>query len=219
MSDNWIRKATYVAMCAAVLGAVADLLLLYNPNGGYFDNTYMFLLDISQTRLMAGHFLGIFAIPLEMLGLFQVYRALKPAGTKLAWAVMICTLYLGFPGVVYHGTVAFTGAYLKLMQQAPANFEQMADLWPQVRLLSDVLAAALPAGFFVLSGLLLYTILKKPTLYPRWMAAFTPITFYVIFFLAFFIVKPVGAVLIPAGFNLSFLGFFAVSIYAEGKQT
>ncbi len=178
-------------------------------------NDYQFMLVLDPTRVMVGHFLGIFFIPLEMLGLFQVYRALKPAGGKLSWAIVIAALYLGFPGVVYHASVAFTAAFLRTMTDNPAIDLQQS--WEYVRLLSDLLAAVLPVGFIVMSGLLIYTILKKPTLYPRWMAACTPLTFYALCILAYLLVPAVGTILAPAGFNLSFFCFFAISLWAEGK--
>lgn len=212
-TTNWPRIATYVALVAALLGAVADVLLLYNPAGGYELNDYVFTLDIPPTRMLIGHYLGIFFIPLEMLGLFQVYRALKPAGPTLSWGVIISALYLGFPGVVYHATVGFTASFLRSATNNPAV--DMQATWEYVRLLSDPLAAVLPVGFFIMSGLLIYTILKQPTLYPRWMAACTPLTFYLLCVLAYLVVPSVGTILAPAGFNLSFFFFFAISLWAE----
>ena len=52
-----------------------------------------------------GHYLGLFAIPLEAAGLFLVYRALLPAGKRLALGAALAGLYLIYPGVAYHGTV------------------------------------------------------------------------------------------------------------------
>lgn len=212
---NWIRIATYIALISAMLGAVADVLLLYNPAGGYElqgDLKYAFLLDLDANRVMIGHFLGIFFIPLEMLGLFQVHRALKPAGAY-AWAIVISALYLGFPGVVYHATVAFSKAFIDVKAANPQL--AMEESWNHVIMLSDPLAAVLPIGFIIMSALLIYTILKQPTKYPKWMAACTPLTFYVICILAYLVVPGIGNVLAPAGFNLSFMLFFIFSLKAE----
>lgn len=210
-TKDWPRIATYIALTAALIGATADVLLLYNPAGGYENNDYRFLLDIAPNRILIGHFLGIFFIPLEMLGLFQVYRALKPAGKPLAWTVVISALYLGFPGVVYHGSVSYVGALLRGVQENPG----LAGEWEYTRLLVDPLAAVLPLGFVVMTVVLIYTILKKPTNYARWMAWCTPLSFYVLFLVSYLVVPAVGSVLIPAGFNLAFFFFFLFSLKAE----
>ena len=210
---DWPRIATYIALSAALLGAIADVLLLYNPAGGYENNDYLFLLDIEPNRILLGHYLGIFFIPLEMMGLFQVYRALKPAGKSLSWAVVISALYLGFPGVVYHGSVGYVGAMLRSVQENPI----LADEWLYTRLLVDPLAAILPVGFVVMTVILIYTILKKPTNYKRWMAWCTPLSFYVLFLVSYLMIPPLGALLIPAGFNLAFFFFFLFSLKAEKK--
>lgn len=212
---DMIRVATYIALAAALLGAVADVLLLYNPNGGYEMDDYRFMLDLAPTRILIGHFLGIVFIPLEMLGLFQVYRALKPAGEGWAWAIVVSALYLGFPGVVYHGTVASTSSVLRLMEQAP---ELVKPEWDFIRLQVDPLAAALPIGFVIMTIILTYVILKKPTLYPKWMAWCNPLTFYALFLICYLIIPPLGSLLIPAGFNLAFFFFFLFSLIAEGKN-
>lgn len=212
---DMVRIATYIALIAALLGATADVLLLYNPKGGYEADDYRFLLDLCKYRMLTGHFLGIIFIPLEMLGLFQVYRALKPAGGYWAWAIVICALYLGFPGVVYHGTVVSTGSVLRLMEQAPTI---VAPEWDYIRMQVDPLAVALPLGFVIMTIILTYVILTKPTLYPKWMAWCNPLTFYVLFLVSYLIVPAVGSFLIPAGFNLAFFFFFMFSLIAEKKQ-
>ncbi len=207
---DYPRLAAKIAIAAAFMGAVADVLLLYSPNGGYETGDYQFLKDIDTNRIVVGHYLGLLFIPLEMLGLFHIYRCLKPAGGWLPWAVVVGALFIGYPGVAYHGMVAFIHT---LVNQGTAD----AALSEHLRLLSEPVGGALAVGGGVVAVLFAYTVLKKPTLYPRWMAFANPGTFYIVFALSYLIVPPVGNVLLPAAFNLSFMLFFACSLVAERK--
>jgi ABC-type Fe3+-siderophore transport system permease subunit len=208
---DYPRLAAKIAIAAALLGAIADVLLLYSPNGGYEVGDYAFLKDISTNRIVVGHYLGIFFIPLEMLGLFHIYRCLSPAGGWQPWAVVIGALFVGYPGVAYHGMVAFIHT---LVNQGTTD----AALIEHLRLLSEPVGGALAVGGLAVAGLFAYIVLKKNTFYPKWMAWCNPGTFYILFALSYLVIPPVGNVLLPAAFNLSFLLFFSCSLLAERKN-
>lgn len=209
-TTDYPRLAAKLAIAAALLGAVADVLLLYSPNGGYETGDYAFLADIDTTRIVLGHYLGIFFIPLEMLGLFHVYRCIRPAGPKLAWAVVLGALFIGYPGVAYHGMVAFIHTLV-------ANGLANEALLEHMRLLSEPAGGALAVGGGVVAALFLYTVLKRETRYAKWMAYTNPGTFYVLFAISYLVLPVVGNVLLPAGFNLAFACFFACSLVAERR--
>jgi hypothetical protein len=211
-TTDYPRLVAKLAIVAAFLGTVADLLLLYSPTGGYEVGDYQFLQGISANRIMIGHYLGIFFIPLEMLGLFQVYRCLKPAGGWMPWAVVIGALFIGYPGIAYHGMVAFIH---QMIQQGTLD----AAALERVRLLSEPVGAALAVGGGIVAGIMVYLILKKETLYPKWMVWCNPGAFYVLFAVCYLVIPVVGNFLIPAGFNLAFLLFFGCSLVAEKRVT
>lgn len=216
MSDNTTKLLLYIAMLAALIGATADVLLLYNPAGGYEDQTYLFMLDISPDRLMWGHYLGIFFIPLELLGLFHVYKALKPANSKWLYVLFFFSIYSVFPGVVYHGTCAMTATVMKMNAVTPLPaFEEV--IWSYWKNLFEPLGLMLALGLLAISILLAYIILKKETNYNKWMAFCSPLTFYLIFLLFYLAIPSIGNFLIPAGFNLAFFFFFACSLWAVKK--
>lgn len=211
-----VLYATYVALFASLAAALADVLLLYSPNGGYEAKDMGFLLNIPANRMMLGHFLGIFCIPLSMLGLLHVFHCIKPAGKYLPYVVCFGAVYLGYPGVMYHGSVAYTAAFLQL-----ANHGDVAAMGmvPHIRLLADPVAAFMPVAFIIVSLLFAYTVWNRETLYPRWMAFCNPFTFYLLCIVAYLTVPPIGNLLAPAGFNLSFFLFFICSLWAEGSAT
>lgn len=210
-TTDYPRLAAKIAIVAALLGAVADVLLLYSPNGGYETGDYQFLLYITTERIIIGHYIGLFFIPLAMLGLFQVYRSLKPAGGAWPWIIVLGALFIGYPGVAYHGMVAFIHT---LVSQGTAD----EALLEHMRLLSEPVGGVLALGGGIVSVLFLYIVLKKDTRYPKWMAFANPGVFYLIIALSYLLVPPVGNVLLPAAFNLSFMLFFACSLAAERKE-
>jgi hypothetical protein len=211
-----VYTLAYVAIIAAFIGAVADVLLLYNPAGGYEKGDYFFLLPISEGRLLAGHYLGIFFIPISMLGLLHVYHSLKPGGITLAAIICLAAVYLGFPGVVYHGAVGPMAWFIHhsrtIMPPSPDSVP------PVVHAYVDALAVALPLGFAIVSGLFTFMVWKRPTRYNKWMLFCNPATFYIVIIITYLVIPPVGNVLAPAGFNLSFMLFFICSLRAERQQ-
>jgi len=72
-----------LGIAGAVLGAAADVLLLYIPDADLLDRSYTFLTEIPYKGLIWGHFLGIFAIPLTLAGYRMVCHALEPMGGGL----------------------------------------------------------------------------------------------------------------------------------------
>lgn len=216
--DNRIKLACIIALIAALVGAVADVLLLYNPAGGYETGDYSFLLTISDTRLLAGSFLGVFFIPFEILGLVHIYKAIKPAG-KIIYPIIFLGVYAVFPGVAYHGTVGLTATFVKFSEQLPDTYKAFSvERLEYIKSLFEPLGLALFVAFAIVSLLFAYVVVFKKTHYRSWMALFNPLAIYVVFVLLYLVYKPLGAILVPAGFNLAFFFFFLCSILAVKKK-
>lgn len=209
-----------IAMGAALLGALADVLLLYNPQGGYEAGNYLFLQDIGSQRLLWGHYIGILIIPLEALGLWFIYEGIKPAGKNIGLAVLVIGVYVIFPGVAYHTTVIFTAHFLKLKQELPeessAHLQELIPLWKSF---SEPLAAVLFTGFAVASLLLVWVLVQKRTDFAKWLAWWNPLTFYAVFLILYLVLPAVGTLLVPAGFNLAFFLFFVCAKKARLYQS
>lgn len=209
----------WIAMGAALSGALADVLLLYHPEGGYGAGNYLFLQEIASQRLLWGHYIGIFAIPLEGLGLWFIYEGIKPAGKAIALGVLLFGLYILFPGVVFHATLIFTAHMLKLQQQLPEDsLTHIQDIMPLWLSFSEPLAIVLFAGFVIASLLLAWIITTKPTDFAKWLALCNPLTFYSVFVILYFLFPAVGTLLVPAGFNLAFFLFFLCAKKARMDQ-
>ena len=189
-------------MGAALLSSVADLLLLYHPEGGFLDPIPTFYGDISSSRMIWGHFLGIFFIPLELMGFLLVYKGLKPAGARKAKALAALAIYSTFPGVAYHGTCAMMGHMIQNGGQA--------ELVSSFRILADPLAVAFILGFLILSIIISVVVGRGKSLFPRWVAFFNPVSIYLVFFACWFLVPVIGRFLLPAGFNLAMFIFLTL---------
>lgn len=199
-----------IGMAAALISSVADVLLLYNPAGGFFDPVPHFYEGIPAGRFIWGHYLGIFFIPLELMGFLLIYKGLKPAGNWKAKGIYILAMYATFPGVAYHATCAFMG---RIMQGG-----HEAEYHDAFRALADPLAVAFILGFLCLSIVFAVIVARGKSLFPKWMAFFTPVSFYLVFVALWFIAPPVGRLLVPAGFNLGMFLFLGMCLFTFKPQ-
>lgn len=210
--SKYSQRGYYIAIAAGLIGATADVLLLYNSTGGYDDLTYRFYFGIDSDRLMWGHYLGIFFIPLQLLGMARVYERMKNVPAEYLTVLGLTVFMTLVPGVVYHGTCAFAGSMMQYGKEtnlidSPA-FQQM---FQQAKNLFEPLGYGLFAGFALLSGMISYAVYRWNTAYHKSIALLTPISFYVIFAILYKVLPIVGNMLMPAGFNLSFVLFFLIS--------
>ena len=195
-----------LGIAGAVLGAAADVLLLYIPGADLLDRSYAYLAEVPYKGLIWGHFLGIFAIPLTLAGYRMVCHALEPMGENVAWGVFGLVVLMFFSGVGYHGSLIFIAQALKDGQ----SIENLLFYF-------EPLGATLLFGFAALSLTLMILILSLKTRYPRWVALFNPL-FIFLFCLASYFLLPkfpflpqIGNILLLAGFNLANALFLFIS--------
>lgn len=192
-----------MGILACLGAAVSDGLLLYHPGGGYLEGSYAFLADLDLSRMVRGHYLGLVLIPLEALAFFQIHRALKPAGERLALVFVLAAVYPFFLGAAYHATILPAAHAL---QVAPPGLP-LAYFHP----IGTAIALAIPlfsAGFA-------YIVLNHETRYRPWVAAANPFSFYLILAALYWALPVVGNAVFPAGFNLAFALFFLSSLLAD----
>lgn len=201
-----------MGMLAAAVGMTADVLLLYVPNGGYENWDYRFFTQIGADRLLWGHFLGVIFIPFELLGFWQVYKALEPAGRRFVLPVMLPIVLVTVWGVAYHAMLAGLAAVMRLQGAGallPAVFE---DTYLHLKTAIEPLGYLLFGIFVYISGGLFYLIRYRVTLYPRWVAWVNPLLVYLLA-VGLYMLFPqhVGSAAVVAGFNLAIFVTLAVS--------
>jgi hypothetical protein len=155
-----------------------------------------------------GNYLGVFFIPLHILGFFLVYQALKPASTKWAMIFLVLGLYVTPIGVGLHGTLAFVG---DIIQSRDAGLiEGIRDYW-------EPWAYSLVFLYAIISVLILILILTGKTLYPRWTVLVSPIVLLVFTGIVIAILPEnatgLKTFLSVTGLNLPLMIFFAITTW------
>lgn len=191
---------------SALLAAAADVLLLFHPQADYLAGDYVFLLDIPIKRMMIGHYMGIFAIPFELPGIWVICTTLmfpkQERGQKLFFlACMALAL-----GLAYHGMILWVATSL-----------QVGISLADIRSYFEPIGFSMAAIFLFLSIGFEWFVLKGKTALPKWVALFNPIVFYLLCVVLYFLVPMVGKPLLVAGFNLGLAFLFAAILFAKIK--
>lgn len=220
-SSTMIRWAGIIAILAALLGVIADLALQYTSNTAYLlSDQSLYLLDVPPSRLFVGHYLGVIAILIEIVGFWQIYRALQPAGERFALPFFLISSFGAMLGATFHATFIFVGLTLQAqsgeVEAARQTFTMLLTSFDTARI-----GLAIPALLGIVISSLWYAFVVgfKPSNYPRWMAICNPLVFLLLLVLLVIGIRPSGLVLAPTALNLSHLLFFICSTAMLWKIT
>lgn len=211
-----LMLAGWAGLIGAVLVGVGEFTLQFSQQGGYEATDYLYFARISETRLTVGHFFSVLAAPLYLVGYWHLGQMFVHGGsTKAGWFI---TFLGGYAFVV--GTAWLGGrVYLALTAHAIAEASSPELTMTLQNLLTgfaehnEPLVNALRIAMLVVSALWVVLILRGQTLYPRWMALFSPIVLLGLIFLIYFKISPsVGAWLLPVAMNVVHVIIFALSI-------
>ncbi len=139
--------------------------------------------------------------------------ALQAGSRRLATAVWVLGGAAFMIGGIWVGSRAFLGTLVQELPRLaePAVLELVVGTYET---LIESLVQVLRVLVLLNSALLVYTILRRPTLYPRWMAWFNPIGLLVVVFLLFLYLPALGDLLIPSAMNVARLVMFSASLWA-----
>lgn len=205
-----------LATFGAFMGILADVFSAWAPNTNEMETAFSVSLesikglyeDKPRWTYVLGNYLGVFFIPLHILGFFLVYQALKPASTKWAMIFLVLGLYVTPIGVGLHGTLAFVG---DIIQSRDAGLiEGIRDYW-------EPWAYSLVFLYAIISVLILILILTGKTLYPRWTVLVSPIVLLVFTGIVIAILPDnatgLKTFLSVTGLNLPLMIFFAITTW------
>lgn len=210
-----------VGFIGAFLVGVGEFSLQFSPLGGYEAEGYVFFARVSETRLTYGHFFSVLAAPLYLIGYWHLGQMFVQGGSvKSGWFI---TLFGGYAFVV--GTAWLGGrVYLAYTAHAIANSASPESTQVLTELLgvfgehNEPLVNALRLAMLIVSVLWIFLIAQGKTLYPRWIAVFSPIALLATIFIIYFYISPkLGAWLLPAAMNLVHMILFALSIFVVRK--
>jgi len=79
---NNLKLTGIIGLVGAILCGTGEFLLHFDPLARF--SGYDFMVDISDARLTAGHFLAVVGVSLYFVGMWHIAQMLKPAGEKLS---------------------------------------------------------------------------------------------------------------------------------------
>ncbi len=200
-----------VAICAAAGLSLADMALLYSPDGGYGFASYGPLADVPRWRLLAGHYLGVLLLPAYLPGYWLVYSGLRDAGRWRSLPVLLLGSYTAVLGVAVHGLFALLALIVQHREVDAAGAARLLEL---ARPFADPLHGLVNTLFALTSIWFALAVLSRRTRYPRWLAAANPLLLGLLFVLPYFVAPgfPPALLTAPASFHLAHLVFFCLVV-------
>jgi hypothetical protein len=163
-----------ISILASAGGVVADLILTYDPQGKYSLMTPA-PLTIALWRVFVGSFLGVFCIPLTIVGYWVVCIVLREAAPRLFRSLFWVIAYAIIIGTVFHSTFL---AVILVEQTAHtvtgAVQTSLLQLRNELFVFSLPLAIFFEACYLVFWSIIAVTILRTKTRYPKWIVLFVP---------------------------------------------
>lgn len=193
-----IRLAGIVALTCAALVFAADVVMLGLPVSGDEISDYRTLAALPEWRLRLGGY-GAFIIIGFVIGVWQLYEGIKPAGAWWSIPPFLLLSHFFISGAIFHFLVPFIGAAVKAQAQMQGSDYQsmetvvqtMRAYWlvPYITCLMSLITGSLWFGAAVLF---------RPTHFPRWMAALSPLfPIGAAFLITRWLPAPYGGYLLP----------------------
>lgn len=216
-----LRITGLLALVGALLYAIGDVLLLASkasfesyprlkPFSKLLSDTERMVV-LPPNRMIWGALLGVFATPLVLAGIWQVYRGLSGANETLTLVTGLLFAIASIIGVFVHGTFYYMGEYVQALNKVEDGSQSViAEMLARHRKVLVITYA--PLLMFVVIASILFSILvaSGETAFPAWMAAINPVTITITWLL----IKRLLPQFVRdwtegAGFNIAYLIFFA----------
>lgn len=206
-----------VGIFAAIMTGAGEFLLHYSDLANYADDgQYAFLLNVSEWRLTSGHFIGVLAAPLYLIGMWHMYLGLKPYNQKAAFILFVISSYGFVLGAVWMGSRS--GIALLAQANAENSSEALVTLINYYILHSETLLQVIRVTTLLTSVGFIIMVLSGKTLYPKWMALFNPIVLLIMSFVVFAVAPSIGKYTLPIALNVGYFLFFTISTMLLAKR-
>jgi hypothetical protein len=174
---------------------------------------YQVMAGMPWPRLAWGSLLGVFAAPLTLAGVWQVYQGLSRAGAGVALPPALLLTYAVVVGPFVHGSFFYLGENAQALNAVGVDSRSVliGVLVRQQKIIAIGYAAILVCN---LVGSIWYSALvaSGQTHFPAWMAAVNPVTLTLVYFVLRRIVpKRVADAVEGSGFNLAYLAFYVLT--------
>ena len=214
---NTLLLTGIAGFLAALLVGIGEFTLQFSPLGGYEVEGYAYFANVAKDKLTIGHFFSTLAAPLYILGYWHLGQMFIRGGSKVhGWIITLLGGYAFMVGNAWLGG----RIYLALTAHEIADTSDASVVVQLQGLLSDFgahnepLVNALRLAMVVVSVLWIWRIVIGKTLYPRWVALFSPALILGVIFTTYFTGLSIGVWLLPAAMNVVHLIVFTISLYA-----
>ncbi len=209
LSLFWIRIFGIFGIFGGLTLFAGDMLFYYDPiNTNLMEN----MGNASDFRIITSGLTALIATWFYMLGLIQVYYALKPTKPILKNIILISF------GAILTAYGVIHGAYVAIATSAKLAAQNNLDINESVYLAvkaNNILRLFIYPIFGLLSFLFITQVWKRKTLYPRWIILFFPL---IPFLIQSLICKNLSGdirIIIYGGYlNLILVVFFSASTIA-----
>ncbi len=202
-----------IGLVGAILVGAGEFFLHYDPLARFSENSYDFMLAVSDERQTTGHFLGVLAGPLYLVGCWHIYLMLRPANQKLAFIGFILSAYGFMMGINWIGSRSFIGALI----HRPEIGESITGLTALYQIRYESLLSIVRGTTVTISFIFIYLTLTGRSHYQKWHAIFNPILLLLISFALYGINPAVGKYVMPIALNVAFAIFFIMSLIQTRK--
>ena len=209
-SPQLLRLAGLISILAASGNVVADLVLQYKPQGP--DGNIAFL-GIAAWRVFTGYFLGVFILPLEIVGYWLVCTLMLEYSPRLFRVLFWIMAYSIIIGTVFHGLVT---PVIFVMQAASSTSGSAQSSWLSLEALLNIAVLPLSIVFFVgylaMWSIFIVSVLAKPSPFPKWIVFFAPALLSLLITALYLshIMPLLGNLLYPAVLSFPHLVFYVV---------
>jgi hypothetical protein len=203
-----------IGIAGVFLTLISDFILIGRPNSSlsFFKLGTESMAGLSQWRITIGAFLGVVVIPFQIAGLVTIYYAIRPAGKVKSLIIILINAHTLMMAVAFHISYAYIAGGWNLYYEIGYGDIVAARMLDRFDYYWKIIIIIMGVELIVSSAYLVFIILSKRSLYPRWMALFSPICVLVyIYPIILVIPKPIGGFIAPAFLNLSTLVFMILS--------
>jgi len=207
-----ILLAAYIGLLAAICVGIGEFSLHFDALGR-FEGKYVFMKGIEASRSTFGHFIGVLAAPLYIIGYWHIMKMLEPANKNFAKVAFFIMSYGIIMGAIWIGSRASISAIVN--DPSAQNLMTLISLY---ELRYETLLQITRASVLLFSIIFIWLILSGKTYYPKWMAFFNPLLLILASFGVYAIFPSIGIYLMPIALNVAFTILFIVSIYITYKK-
>ena len=219
-TDKTLSWTGVAGFLAALLVGIGEFTLQYSPLGGYEKEGYVYFANVTKEKLTIGHFFSTLAAPLYILGYWHIGQMFIRGGSRIyGWIITLLGGYAFMVGNAWLGG----RIYLALTAHEIANTSNPTIVNQLSQLLADFgnhnepLVNALRLAIVVVSIFWIWRIAIGKTLYPKWVAIFSPALILGVIFTIYFTGMSAGVWLLPAAMNVVHLIIFSLSLYSVRK--